>query len=322
MKVKIPILLIVNDRPYILPEVLSRIMKYTDWDNFELWILENYASKSVKKIIGAFKRKYPFINVYEQNFNQISVIQNEIISKLKREIYIKLDDDIFVTENWTKGFVNVINRHIDDVSIGSVVIPINGFSWKIFLEVMGLKAEFKRKFPNIEIIQGCTEPAVWSDSEVAKFIWEYSLPMEDVSKQFIEKVGAKIEDFVVPYRYSIGAISFTHDLWERMGGWKVDEKFAKKKKVYDFLLGLNNHIAKLRKKKEQRRTKNIVDIILGMDISALGIEEEYVFNFSNKENLKQYVTNESIVFHFSFFPTEGEIVNNYLFKITSIPKSI
>ena len=312
---KIPILLIVNDRPYLLPIVLNRIIKFTNWDKFELWILENYASDSVKKIIAAYKTKYSFINIYFQEINQISQIQNSIISKLKRDLYIKLDDDIFVTKNWTNGFVNIIERNNYDISIGSVVIPVNGFGWKIFLEKMDLVSEFYKKFPDLSIIQGCMETAVWKNPKVAQFMWEHSLPLDTIANKFINSQNEKFEDYEVQYRYSIGAITFTHDFWKKMGGWKIDENFFKKEKAFNFLNFVNNKIAKLRNREKQNRIRKIIEIVTTMNKSTLGMEEEYLFKFSQENNLKQYATTESIVFHFSYYPTELSIIKSFLLKI-------
>jgi len=53
MKNKIPILLITHDRPYLLGKVLDRLIKFTDWNEFELWICSNSSTISNQKIIKA-----------------------------------------------------------------------------------------------------------------------------------------------------------------------------------------------------------------------------------------------------------------------------
>lgn len=314
MKNKIPILLVTHDRAYLLDIVLTRIIKYTDWDKFELWILDNASTPSNRKVINAFAAKYKFINVHYQFLNQISVIQNTLISKLNRDIYIKLDDDIFVTENWTNGFINIFNRHTD-ISIGSAVIPINGFGWTLFLKIMGYDKNFLNVFPDVKLIQGCTEPAVWNNEKVAEYIWNQCLDLNLTSKIFHSKQNYGYQDFIVPYRYSIGAISFPHDFWQKMGGWKVDDTFKARLKVYNSLNYLNQRIAKLRKKEKQNRINDIISIVTKMNKSALGIEEEYLFIKNKELGLNQYVTSESLVHHFSFFPTEDHLIKKVLLNI-------
>src|ERR1043165_7305113 len=146
MKKKVPILLLTNDRPNMLEKVLSRLMKHTNWNEFDLWILDNFSTKANLKIINLFKANYPFINMFSTKFNQLSIIQNEVIKQLKSDICIKIDDDILVSENWTTPFIDVYNRNYSKMSFGSVVIPINGFGWIPFLEIMNYKDEFVQRF--------------------------------------------------------------------------------------------------------------------------------------------------------------------------------
>ena len=315
MKNKIPIFLITHNRPYLLPKVLNRLIKFTNLDKFEIWILDNASKPSTKKIIAAYTEKYKFINVFAQEFNQISIIQNSIIDKLKRDLYIKLDDDILVTKNWHDSFINVYQRNNKDISIGSVIIPINGFGWVPFLEIMNLKEEFKSKFNGIELIQGCTEPAVWNNPKVCEFIWGKCLSLDKTAQSFLDIQNNDYNDLVVPHRYSIGAIIFAHKFWEKMGGWNVDENFNKRLNIFKFLSKTNKFIARIRIKEEQRRAQEIIRILTKINVSALGIEEERLFRFSMENGLKQYVTTEGIVYHFSFHPVEEYLMRKIYLEI-------
>lgn len=313
-KHKIPILLVTHDRPYLLEKVINRLLKYTNWNEFDLWICSNCSSPSNKKVIEAFSGKYKEIKVFYQDVNQIALIQNSIIKKLKSDLYIKFDDDIFVTENWYKGFLGVYERNVNDISIGSVVIPINGFGWTIFLDIMKLHKEFKVKFPNIQLIQGCMEPAVWHDKKVSEYVWTQCLNLDLTAKKFLSNQGS-IQDLEVPHRYSIGGIIFSHKFWQKMGGWKVRDSFVRKNKLYNKLSSLNSIIAHVRNREEQKRIQQIIKIITGMYQSELGLEEEYLFYFSQSNGYKQYVTTESVVFHFAFGPTEKHLIQNVLLDI-------
>lgn len=312
---KIPILLITHNRPYLLGKVLDRLLKFTPWDKFELWILDNFSTKPNRLVIQAYKNEFKFINVFSQPFNQISTIQNQIIADLMSDYYIKLDDDILVTEDWYKGFLGVLDRHSVDLSVGSVVIPINGFGWIPFLSIMGVIDEFKKDFDEIDLIQGCTEPAVWNSEYVTKFIWEKCLDLDNTARKFVDNQKEKFIDYEVRSRYSIGAITFTHNTWEKMGGWKVEDGFQKRLYVREKMHKINSFIAKIRKKENQKRIEHIIDILTKINVSQLGIEEEHIYNFSKENGLKQYVTSESLVYHFSFFPTEEYLMKNVFLKI-------
>lgn len=314
MKNKIPILLITHDRPYLLDKVLDRIIKFTDWNEFDLWICNNSSTISNQKIISAYTNKFPFINVFHQEVNQVALIQNTLIKKLKRDLYIKLDDDILVTENWYKSFINVYERNSRDISVGSVIIPINGFGWTIFLKVLNLEDEFKLRFPSIELVQGCTEPAIWNNQDVNEYFWNKCLDLDFTARQFL-KVQESYKDFEVRSRYSIGGIIYSHDFWQRMNGWKVSDKFSRGFKTYNILSKVNKSIAKLRGKTEQRRIQQLIKSFSGMEKSELGYDEESLFSFSRENGYKQYVTTEGIVFHFAFGPTEEYLMKKVFLDI-------
>jgi len=314
MKQKIPILLVTYDRPHLLDKVIKRLLIYTNWDEFELWICSNSSTPSNKRIISAFTEKYKDIKVFEQDINQVALILNSVITELKRDIYIKLDDDILVSEDWYKGFLGVYNRHSNDISIGSLLIPVNGFGWTLFLEIMGLTKEFRLKFPDVKLIQGCTEPASWNDINVNEFIWSKCLDIDKTAKNFREKQSG-FTDYDVPYRYSIGGIIFSHSFWEKMNGWKVSNKFNRRLRLYSILNQFNDLSTRIRKKEKQRRIQQVIKIITNMHESELGVEEEHLFRFSKDNGYKQYVTTENIIFHFAFFPAEDYLMKKVFLDI-------
>ena len=314
MKNKIPILLITHDRPYLLGKVLDRLIKFTDWNEFELWICSNSSTISNQKIIKAYKSKFPFINVFHQEVNQVALIQNSLIEKLRRDIYIKLDDDIFVTDNWSKSFLNVYERNYTNISIGSVIIPINGFGWTIFLKIMNLEEDFILRFPDVKLIQGCTEPAIWDNPEVNEYFWSKCLDLDSTAKHFL-KSQKSYNDYEVPYRYSIGGIIFSHEFWEKMNGWKVSEEFSKGLRNYKLLSKVNKKIANLRGKPEQKRVQQLIKLFTGMETSELGYDEQSLFTFSQENGYKQYVTTENIIFHFAFGPTEEYLIKKVFLDI-------
>jgi len=312
---KIPILLITHDRPYLLPIVLDRIIKHTDWEKFHLWVLDNNSSSSTKKIIQAYKEKYSLINIYESAVNQIALIQNKIITKLKSDIYIKLDDDILVSKNWTDGFVGVLNRFGDTMSFGSVIIPINGFGWLPFIEIMGFKDEFISKFPLEKLAQDCMNVPVWNNEKVVEYIWNKTLDIDASTKQFIEKQDSKFQDLLCHHRYSIGAIIFTHDIWVKMGGWKVSDSIYRRINTKKNIEKVIKKIAAVLKKENLNRTNEIFDLLLNLKKSALGVEEQAIYDFSIENGLKIPVTTQSIVFHFSFGPTDEYISKKIFLNI-------
>lgn len=316
MKQKIPILLVTKDRPTLLEKVLHRIIRYTDWNVFDLWILDNFSTAANKKIINMFKDLYPFINIYATNYNQLALIQNEIIAKLKADFYIKIDDDILVGEGWTDGFVGVYERNYKTMSFGSVIIPINGFGWVPFFEVMGLVEEFREKFPQTPLNQACMDVAVYKDQYVNEFIWNKCLDIDETVKQFKVKQHGQFHDLFCPHRYSIGAIVFSHKRWEEMGGWRVQDYYdvmLKKQKRYQKLADRFNKFKKV--PVNEKKWNIVADVASGVAQGRLGLEELVVYNWTMEKGYAIPVTTQSIVLHFSFGPVDQFLMNKVYTKI-------
>jgi hypothetical protein len=320
MKNKIPILLITKDRPTLLEKVLLRLMKYTDWNEFDLWILDNYGTEANRKIINMFKYKYPFVNIYATYYNQLAQIQNEVIKKLKADFYIKIDDDILVTENWTDAFVGVYERNYNTMSFGSVTVPINGFGWVPFMDIMGITNEFKVQFPNTRINQDCMDVAIYKDKEVNEFIWNNCLDMDQTARTFIANQNGAFQDLICPHRYSIGAIVFGHKFWEQMGGWYVQSNFKgilRKQYVYKKFANL---LTRFRADGPTHHKYRIAaDILSEAYQGELGFEEREVFKYSQEKGLTIPVTTQGIVFHFSFGPVDQYLMNRVYHKIKFDP---
>lgn len=319
MNKKIPILLLTNDRPNLLEKVLRRIVQFTNWDEFDLWILDNFSTKSNLKIINSFKANYPFISIYSTKYNQVSQIQNDVIKFLKSDIYIKIDDDILVSENWTTPLVDVYNRNYSKMSFGSVVIPINGFGWVPFLEIMNYRDEFVRLFPEVELKQGCMDVAVWSNKEVNEFIWNRCINIDDTAAKFKELQHGNFKDLICPYRYSIGTIIFSHKTWEDMGGWKVQngyDKVLKRQKKYHSLVNTYKKYLNKGQLGMYSRANLLSDILSGATTSEVGGDEEAICKYSNEKGLTIPITTQGIVFHFSFGPLDQYLMNKIYFKLS------
>jgi hypothetical protein len=314
---KIPILLITKDRPTLLEKVLDRIMKYTDWSKFDLWILDNFSTYANKKIIDMFKYRYPFIKIYATSYNQLAVIQNEVIQKLKADFYIKIDDDILVTENWTDGFVGVYERNHQNMSFGSVTIPINGFGWVPFMEVMHLMEKFRTSFPDIPVNQDCMDVAVYKNKEVNEFLWDNCLDLDAAATTFKVNQNETYKDMICPHRYSIGAIVFSHKFWEEMGGWRVQDDFKKVLKKQAFYHKAIDILKKYKNLDDDTDKKYnlIADILSNAHQGRLGYEEEEVFKYSQEKGMIIPVTTQSVVFHFSFGPVDQYLMNRVYYKI-------
>jgi len=207
------------------------------------------------------------------------------------------------------------------MSLGSVIIPINTFGWKYFIKIMKLENEFKTFFPFTNFNNEENDISLLSNPKIVEYIWKNSLPLDTVHKKFVENQKGDFIDYVCPHRYSIGAIIFTHNIWEDMGMWKIDNSFNKKLKIYNYFNYFLDVYKKIRKKEKAERLEQIAKILLNLHKSALGIDEQQIFEFSQRNNLKMMVTTQSLIYHYSYHTTEEHLMktiyldllkNNYL----------
>jgi hypothetical protein len=62
------------------------------------------------------------------------------------------------------------------------------------------------------------KPRVWSDDDVAKWIWERTHPID---KNLMIFNSQPVDYEPIPHRFSIGAILFRRSFWSRINGFKA-----------------------------------------------------------------------------------------------------
>jgi hypothetical protein len=241
-----------------------------------------------------------------------------VIKKLKSDIYIKMDDDMLVSEDWTKPLIDVYNRNYTKMSFGSVVIPINGFGWLPFLEIMKLKEDFVERFPSVELKQDCMDVAVWDNKEVNEYIWNKCLDIDATAATFVSNQNGKYKDLLCPHRYSIGTIIFSHERWQDMGGWKVQDGYDKvlnRQRRYLKYINAYKTVRDPETKNRYTRLNAISDIVTGANKCEVGGDEVGIYQYTIEKGLTMPVTTQGIVFHFSFGPLDQFMMNKIYLKL-------
>lgn len=133
---------------------------------------------------------------------------------------LKLDEDVFIGQDFVARMLAAYRRVEDDGAYrpGFVAptLNLNGFSYVQFLEALGLADGFRERFG--APIHAAGSIPVTEDGEVARWIWERSLPFDEVSMRIS---GQPPGYCTVPHKFSIGAILFRRDFWQLFGGFKV-----------------------------------------------------------------------------------------------------
>jgi hypothetical protein len=174
--------------------------------------------------------------------NHVSLAQNLALRAHPDAHWIfKLDEDVVVGEDFFDrlqgGYERVAAEGRFRPGICAPVLNVNGFSYVRFLQTLDLEEAYLERFG--ELRQAASDLRITEDGEAAVWVWEHSVPFDEIAARFAaEPFGYD----AVPHRFSIGAILYERDLWERMGGIRVrpptgwlgmDEKYLCRK-CHDF----------------------------------------------------------------------------------------
>lgn len=155
--------------------------------------------------------------------DRLAQAQNTAISlhPSARWIY-KIDEDIIISDNYfsklKNGYYLAEQKLFSQIGFVTPLLNLNAACVYIFLESVDkiktmndLFGEVKIRWPN--------EDLVHSSEEFAKWIWTLSVPFDDVAKEIEKRNLNKI--YQANIRLSIGAILFTRDYWNSIGGFEV-----------------------------------------------------------------------------------------------------
>lgn len=153
--------------------------------------------------------------------NYPSLAQNLAIRNHPRAIsLLKLDEDIFIGEGFVARMLAAYNRvEVDRTFWPGFVAPmlnVNGFSYVRFLQALDLIGPFRERFG--DTIHAAGPLPVTEDGDVARWIWEHSVPFDEVSARISNQPPGYS---TVPHKFSIGAILFRREFWELFGGFNV-----------------------------------------------------------------------------------------------------
>lgn len=153
--------------------------------------------------------------------NYPSLAQNLAIRHHPRARYVlKVDEDVFVAEGFVEGLLATY-RHVEQDArhwpgFVAPLLNVNGYSYRPFLEAIGAAEDYRERFG--ELMQAAGPIRATEDGEAARWIWERSLPFDEVAAR-VRAGGTGYS--TVPHKFSIGAILFERAFWERFGGFKV-----------------------------------------------------------------------------------------------------
>lgn len=207
-------------KEFLYPTFFDRIEKFSE-KNIDICVVSSgIYSESLKKICE--KNDWSYLSTKENN---VALVQNVAIQLHPDAKYIfKIDEDIFITENFFSKMIKAYNHaRKGDYEPGIVapLIPINGYGNVRILEILGLKEVFEMKFEKPKHMAG-VHRMVESNPDVAKFFWGEGgyVPKIDELNKIVS--NRELEERPCAIKFSIGAILFSRDLWIAMGYFDVN----------------------------------------------------------------------------------------------------
>lgn len=207
-------------KDYLYPAVLGRVAKYAP-DDMDVCIC---SSGLFSEELSCICREHNWSYLSTKR-NNISLIQNIAIRlHPQAEFIYKLDEDIFITNNYFNRLHKAYIHSCQSQYFPGVVaplIPINGYGHMRILEKLGLLSEYENMFETPKYAAG-PKRKIECSPEAARFFWGEGgqIPsVDEIDKRFSNNES---EERPCPIRFSIGAILFKRELWERMEYFPVD----------------------------------------------------------------------------------------------------
>lgn len=215
-------LILAGYKPFLYDAVFSRIKAYLP-DDVDVCIASSgLFSEELSSICN--QNDWSYLSTKENN---VSLVENVVIKLHPQAQYIyKLDEDIFITENYFQRLFEAYNSAKEGDYNPGVMTPlllINGFTSLIILDKLGARSVFVDRFGSIKHEAG-TETTIEKSVDAARFLWGEDGVIPSIDEMNRRFYSQKQKVTPCPIRFSIGAILFERTFWERMHYFDVVRK--------------------------------------------------------------------------------------------------
>lgn len=252
-------------KSFLWDEVFYRIKLFID-DDIDVCVLSSGTYNARLSDICK-KNDWSYLSTKR---NHVGLIQNIAINLFKNAEYIyKLDEDIFVTSDFFKKLeetlIDAEKNAKFHVGFVTPLIPVNGYTYRIVLEKINLLEEYEKKFGKA-FYDTTRDNKIISDIEAVTYMWHVTSDLDKINESLKNE---KLKYSVCPIRFSIGAILFKREIFEKMGMFKVSRTLG------------------------------------------LGEDEEDICCYCLNESKAVIVSENTIVGHLSFAPTNKQVEKLY-----------
>lgn len=161
--------------------------------------------------------------------NKLTRIQNLAIYLHPCAEYIyKLDEDIFITENFFDSLSQTFQQAKQELSYKiayvAPLIPVNGYGYVRVLKKCDLISDWENRFgPAIHTDCKHHHTEIYMNSGAAKYMWGENCPQLSSIDRLANRLSRDDPSYsICPIRFSIGAYMFKRSTWIEWGAFPVD----------------------------------------------------------------------------------------------------
>lgn len=208
-------------KEFFYPALFGRLEKFAPED-IDICIISS--GKYSQKLAQICERNsWSYLSTRENN---VALVQNVAIHELKNARYIfKLDEDILITEGYFEKMLRAYEHAKTESEyipgILAPLIPVNGYAHMRILEKLGLKAEYTSRFER-PIYSAESDRKIVCCPATAKFFWGEDGFIPDIDTMNQQFGVGHLEERPCPIRFSIGAILFEREFFEKFGYFEID----------------------------------------------------------------------------------------------------
>lgn len=215
------LLILAGYKPELWNHTLTRIAKHTANEQADLCVVcpgDPPAAARLRELSAQYG--WSFLQSHE---DKLAHTQNLAVAAFPNvEWLAKLDEDMFVTAQWLEMLRGTYEHAERDgrykVGFAAPLIPINGFGYRLMLELTGQLDEYIERFPNNPPVSASHFIGVHESPEIGEWLWRRTAPIDQRASELAANNGGYS---VCPHRFSIGAILMKRATWVELGGFTV-----------------------------------------------------------------------------------------------------
>jgi hypothetical protein len=215
------LMVLTGHKPALWPYVFPRIAAHVDPDAVDVCVVVSGGAPAAAEARQlAAQRGWSFLQAHE---DLLAHTQNLAVARFPEAEWIaKIDEDMFVTPGWLEQTRRAHEQAEAEgrfrVGFAAPTIPVNGFGYRLFLELAGKLDDYRAAFPADPAVSAAVGVAAHGSGDAAEWLWRLAQPLDGRAREMARFGG---EYSICPHHFSIGAIVLRRTTFDEFGGFAV-----------------------------------------------------------------------------------------------------